>query len=132
MILSTKTLQLFVEVTATSFDVFLVAFTIFFFGEFFFKNTTLASVLNKLTDFKCTFSPERFNWSPLAFNFPNFTVFTKPDSSSIIFQLIFFTSKSVKAKSKVSALDVSVIDSVGVDEYKRKFIFPPLSINLFK
>ena len=132
MILSTKTLQLFVEVTAASFDVFLAAFTIFFFGEFFFKNTTLASVLNKLIDFKCTFSPERFNWSPLAFNFPNFTVFTKPDSSSIIFQLISFTSNSVKAKSKVSALDVSVIDSEGVEEYKRKFMFPPLSINLFK
>ena len=132
MILSTKTLQLFVEVTATSFDVFLATFTIFFFGEFFFKNTTLASVLNKLIDFKCTFSPERFNWSPLAFNFPNFTVFTKPDSSSIIFQLISFTSNSVKAKSKVSALEVLLVIFVGIAEYNRKFIYPPLSINLFK
>ena len=135
MILSTNTFQLFVDAT----DGTLVGFKtlpalIFsvFFREFFFKKTTLASVLNKLTDFKCTFSPDRYNWSPLAFSLPNFTVFTNPDSSSIIFQLISFTPNSVKAKSKVSDDEVSTVGFVGIDLYKRKFIFPPLSINLSK
>ena len=126
MILSTNTFQLLEDVLETLTELAFVDFL----GTFFFKKTTFASVLNKLTDFKCTFSPDKYNCSPLALRLPIFTVLINPDSSSIIFQFTPFTANSLKAKSKVSALEDSVDIFVGMDGYKRKFIFPPLSVNL--
>ena len=68
----------------------------------------------------------------MALSFPIFTVLTKPDSSSMIFQFTLFTANSLNAKSNVSALEDLIDGFEGIDEYKRKFIFPPLRLNLSK